>query len=92
MPGPDWIPVVSQVKSLVQAVTGDVKGARKTQENFSRECPIVSQVRSVVELAAGDKEAALDTQLRCLGTVNNVADGLPVVGHVKGWWFDFCEG
>ena len=84
MPGTDWIPVVSQVKSLVQIVTGDVEGARQTQANFSRECPIVSQVRSVVELASGDGEAAIETQSRCLTTMNDFVDGVPIVGHVKG--------
>ncbi|OQR92650.1 hypothetical protein ACHHYP_03372 [Achlya hypogyna] len=45
----DTVPLVSQAKSLFQALTGDLKGASKTQENFSRGCPVVSQVRAVVE-------------------------------------------
>ncbi|XP_012279076.1 uncharacterized protein LOC105698984 [Orussus abietinus] len=84
MPGIDWIPGVSQVKALAQAVTGDTEGAMKTMENFCRECPGVSQVTSVVQLAAGDAEGALETQKICLGTVNNVANGIPVIGHAKG--------
>ncbi|XP_043270760.1 uncharacterized protein [Venturia canescens] len=84
MPGVDWIPGVSQVKSLVQAATGDIDGALKTAENFGRECPVVSQVTSVIQLAAGDAEGALETQKKCLGTVNNVANGIPIVGHAKG--------
>ncbi|XP_017886517.1 uncharacterized protein LOC108628834 [Ceratina calcarata] len=84
MPGIDWIPGVSHVKSLVQAVTGDTEGAARTMENFHKECPIVSQVTSIVQLAAGDAEGALETQKRCLGTVNNVANGIPVIGHAKG--------
>lgn len=39
----DSIPVVSQVKSLVQVVSGDDNGAKSTQENFLRTGPIVSQ-------------------------------------------------
>ncbi|KAH9522798.1 hypothetical protein DERF_006358 [Dermatophagoides farinae] len=84
MPGGDWIPVLSQMKSFVQVITGDVEGARQTQENFSRECPIVSQARSVVELASGNEEAAIETQSRCLTTMNDFVDGVPIVGHVKG--------
>ena len=38
------IPVVSQIKSLVQVIYGDEDGARKTQEEFARKGIIVSQV------------------------------------------------
>ena len=44
----DSIPVVSQVKSLVQVIGGDEKGALKTQENFQRTGPIASQINSLV--------------------------------------------
>lgn len=84
MPGLDWLPLVSQLKSTVQLIAGDVDGAAETQANFLRECPGVSQVTSVVQLATGDADGALDTQKRCLGTISNVADATPVVGHVKG--------
>ena len=84
MPGGDWIPVLSQMKSFVQVITGDMEGACQTQANFSRECPIVSQARSVVELASGNEEAAIETQSRCLTTMNDFVDGVPIVGHVKG--------
>ena len=53
----DSVPVVSQTKSLVQAISGDTEGARKTQENFSRQCPVVSQTRSLVEVSMGDTDA-----------------------------------
>ncbi len=55
----DAIPVISQVKSLVQACAGDMKGATETQENFSRQCPVVSQCRSLAHAAMGDNEQAL---------------------------------
>ena len=84
MPGVDWIPGVSQLKASLQLITGDVEGAARTTENFLRECPVVSQATSVVQLIAGDEKGALETQLRCIGTLNNVANGIPVVGHVKG--------
>jgi hypothetical protein len=38
------IPVVSQIKSLVQVISGDESGAKKTQEEFARKGIIVSQV------------------------------------------------
>lgn len=60
--GLDWIPVVSQTKSLVQACQGNMEGARQTQENFSKRCPVVSQSRSAAEALMGDTKAALKTQ------------------------------
>ncbi|OQS05984.1 hypothetical protein THRCLA_20471 [Thraustotheca clavata] len=45
----DSVPLVSQAKSLFQAITGDLKGASQTQENFTKGCPVVSQVRAAVE-------------------------------------------
>ena len=48
----DSIPVISQVKSLVQVASGDELGAKTTQQNFLRTGPIASQVYSAV-LAIG---------------------------------------
>ncbi len=84
MPGFDWIPVVSQVKSVLQLISGDAEGAKITLKNFSRECPVVSQVTSLVQLSMDDADGALETQKQCLGTLNNFANGVPGVGHVKG--------
>ena len=41
----DSLPVVSQVKSLVQVIAGDEEAAKKTQENFIRTGIISSQVK-----------------------------------------------
>ena len=38
------VPVVSQIKSLVQVIAGDAEGAKKTQEEFARKAILVSQV------------------------------------------------
>ncbi|XP_076285160.1 uncharacterized protein LOC143211397 isoform X2 [Lasioglossum baleicum] len=84
MPFIDWIPVVSQLKATVQLVTGDADGGFRTQENFLRECPGVSQLTSIVQLATGHTEAAIETQKCCIGTINNVVNCVPVIGHVKG--------
>lgn len=80
----DSVPVVSQTKSLVQAISGDADGARHTQENFSRQCPVVSQTRSLVEVSMGDADAAAETQKQFVQGANDFADKLPVVGHIKG--------
>ena len=42
----DSIPVISQVKSLVQVASGDPYGAKRTQEKFLRTGPIFSQAYS----------------------------------------------
>ena len=51
----DSIPIVSQVKSLVQVIGGDENGALKTQENFIRTAPIAAQINSLVHHAKVSK-------------------------------------
>ncbi|KAG1657684.1 hypothetical protein FOA52_011961 [Chlamydomonas sp. UWO 241] len=58
----DIIPVVSQAKSLIQVVGGDVAGAKATQQIFSKRCIIVSQARSAFEAATGRRKDAAETQ------------------------------
>ena len=36
MEAQDWMPIIAQLKSLFQVMTGDVEGARQTQERFVR--------------------------------------------------------
>ena len=84
VPKMDAIPILSQLKSLVQVIGGDEEGARKTQQNFSRQMPVVSQMRSLVEVSMGDAEAALETQRQFGQGMNDLADAIPGVGHVKG--------
>ena len=43
----DSIPVVSQLKSLVQVIGGDEEGALRTQEQFARTGIIASQFNSL---------------------------------------------
>lgn len=80
----DSVPVVSQTKSLAQAISCDADGARRTQENFSRQCLVVSQTRSLVEVSMGDTDAAAKTQKQFVQGASDFADKLPVVGHIKG--------
>uniref|UniRef100_A0A0G4GCV8 Uncharacterized protein n=1 Tax=Chromera velia CCMP2878 TaxID=1169474 RepID=A0A0G4GCV8_9ALVE len=58
----DGLPVVSQVKSLVELAGGDVEGARRTQVRFSEACPLVSQVTSIVYACSGERDRALEVQ------------------------------
>jgi len=62
----DWLPVVSQCRSVMQALAGDSLGALRTQERFSQMCPLVSQCRSLAESMMGDNAAARRTQLEQL--------------------------
>ena len=87
----DWIPGISQLKSAVQACRGDFEGARETQENFIRKCPGVSHVAGatagIVGVLADDREALRFAKEAIAGgtkTISDVADGIPVVGHLKG--------
>ena len=82
----DSKPVLSQLKSLGQAITGDMKGAKETQENFSKRCPVISQLRSAVEATAlRNTEAARETQKHFLEhTVKPALETTPIVGHVTG--------
>ena len=81
----DWLPVVSQVKSLIQVIGGDPEGAKQTQENFSRQMPIVSQARSTVEKAMGNFEEARKTEEQfAFDFLEPTVNKMPVIGHVKG--------
>jgi hypothetical protein len=80
----DSLPVVSQVKSAVQAIAGDTEGARQTQENFFKGCPIVSQGVALGAAIAGDTEYAKESQEYFGKNMLNMADSIPGVGHVKG--------
>ena len=48
------IPVLSQIKSLVQVIGGDEEGAKKTQEEFLRTAPVFAEVNTVVKIANGE--------------------------------------
>lgn len=60
------LPVISQLKALGHAVTGDLEGARQTQESFLNEGILVSQVKSAVQAMSGDTKGARLTQERFL--------------------------
>ncbi|XP_060765322.1 uncharacterized protein LOC132873613 isoform X2 [Neoarius graeffei] len=80
----DAIPLLSQAKSLVQLACGDTEGASRTQKNFVRRCPVVSQAVALGAKLAGEDEEAEEIWKEGLETIGGFADGMPVIGHVKG--------
>ena len=86
----DSIPVVSQIKSLVQVASGDEEGARNTQNNFlfNNKAPVFSQVSSAIHAIKGDHDKARQVQeefaKEMLHEASVLADSIPLVGHVKG--------
>jgi hypothetical protein len=73
------IPVVSQIKSAMEAIKGNLDAASETQEEFSKKCIIVSQVRSAVEACCGDFDAATKTQIEFASQI----DAVPVLSQIK---------
>jgi hypothetical protein len=73
------VPVISQIKSAVEACSGDLEAALETQEEFSRKCIVVSQIRSAVEAGLGDCEAAFETQVLFASEI----DAFPVLSQIK---------
>jgi len=67
----DAIPLASQGKSLLQALTGDRAGAVQTQDNFTRRCVVLSQMRSAVEHHNGNEAAAAQTQAEFARALKN---------------------
>lgn len=82
--GVNSIPVISQAKSFVEFCAGDEEAARRTQVEFSRVCPGASQVTSLVYACQGNNKEATKIQQECGNAMEGLADGIPVVGHVKG--------
>jgi len=80
----DAIPVVSQIKSVVKAMDGDVDGAYETQNKFTQRCPIVAQIRAATESALGNSEGSENTKKEFDEHTWQKIDTVPVVGHVAG--------
>ena len=82
------IPLVSQIKSAVQAIAGDDEGARRTQIDFLNKCLVVSQFNFLLHGCQGDDEAARRTNEQCGGDILDFVKGFgygtPLVGHAIG--------
>lgn len=81
----DWVPIISQLKSLVQYLSNDSVGATITQQNVSKQCIIISQCRSFVEYCyfTDGKDRATQTQLVQFQFLCDVFSSIPIIGHVK---------
>jgi hypothetical protein len=86
MPIADSIPVISQIKSLFQAIFSDPEGALRTQENFVFEntFPVISQIVSAAYAIGGELDKARELQHKFVKDAATVTDSLPGLGHVKG--------
>ncbi len=82
----DSVPVVSQMKSLVQYIGGDSAGALGTQQNFAynNTFPVISQIASAGYAIGGDMDRAEDLQKKFAKDMERVIDSIPVAGHIKG--------
>ena len=60
----DSVPVVSQMKSLVQYIGGDQPGALQTQQNFAynNTFPVISQIASAGYAIGGEMDKAKNLQ------------------------------
>ncbi|XP_046656563.1 uncharacterized protein LOC124349769 isoform X2 [Daphnia pulicaria] len=84
----DWIPVLSQVKSVFQLACKDPVGAEETQKNF-----VTGFAHVVGSVAVGLGSVTKDDKMTNFGmkalkggteTVGDLVDSIPVVGHLKG--------
>jgi len=75
------IPVVSQIKSLVQYLSGDESGARTTQDEFVRTGLVASQINSLVQSATGNNGEALKIQQEAGEEYLKFLQSTPVIGH-----------
>lgn len=83
----DGIPILSQIKSAIQAAAGDLKGASITQDNFSKKCIVVSQLRSAVESGIfQDHQAATNTQLEFINGRNLASQGTILLSAIACPW------
>eukprot|EP01084_Bolivina_argentea_P207864 354571_1 len=81
----DTVPVVSQVKSILQLLFGQTTQALETQVNFVDATPLLSQLKSIYEiLVSKDLPKAIETQKKFLIITNATIDGIPLIGHIKG--------
>jgi hypothetical protein len=80
MGGINSLPVISQIKSAVQAIGGDLKGAKATQEEFlfGNTCPVLSQVVSAGHAIAGNVDKAREVQEKFLDRTSEI----PIVSQL----------
>eukprot|EP01084_Bolivina_argentea_P137575 242298_1 len=81
----DTIPLISQIKSLLQLLFGQTSESLETQINFVDATPILSQLKSLYELFIDYSPIqAYKTQKRFLIITSATIEGIPIIGHIKG--------
>ena len=80
----DSIPIVSQIKSIVQLLFGEKEQAIQTQINFIDSTAVISQLKSAYQAYNGKYWSAIKTQRRFLIVTNATIDNIPIIGHIKG--------
>lgn len=80
----DMVPIVSQLKALVQGLSGDLKAGDQTTINFINEGIGPAQFRSVYYLLIGDFDKAIDIQKKFGENLEPLLDSTPGLGHLKG--------
>jgi len=78
------VPLVSQLKSLVQGLSGDLKAGDQTTINFLNEGIGPAQFRSLYYLITGDVDKAIDIQKKFGQNLEPLLDSTPGLGHLKG--------
>eukprot|EP00929_Paragymnodinium_shiwhaense_P003197 TRINITY_DN10362_c0_g1_i2.p1 TRINITY_DN10362_c0_g1~~TRINITY_DN10362_c0_g1_i2.p1 ORF type:complete len:252 (+),score=33.30 TRINITY_DN10362_c0_g1_i2:127-882(+) len=81
------VPVFSQMKSGLQYVCGDADGAMETLDDFKTFNPIANTVMiRFFDDKAESKSRASRSNEAWSEFIEGVVDGIPVFGHMKGWW------
>lgn len=80
----DMLPLLSQIKSGFQLLSGDLDGALQTQDNFFNDGFVTSQARSVYALVTGRPGEAWAIQKEFGANLGQIVDCVPVLGHAKG--------
>ena len=80
----DSIPIVSQIKSIVQLLFGEKEQAYQTQVNFIDSTAVLSQLKSAYQVYNRDFFDAIRTQRRFLIVTSATFDNIPIIGHIKG--------
>ena len=83
----DSVPIISQIKSLVQVINGDLEGAKETQKKFLRTNPFSSPWVQVHYRAKGNEDEALKVAEEFANSTLESADGMSFVDHVVGLGF-----
>ena len=81
----DALPIISQIKSILQLLFGQTSRALETQINFLDATPLLSQLKSLYEIFVQKNVIkATKTQHKFLIITNATINGIPLVGHIKG--------